>query len=98
MIASSRSRTTQGSDSFLTCSTDGTGGISRIVPTERSYSHRFWGSQNGFLAKTSSKDYRKRLFYFVFAMLLHNIWRLTDFLLKAAVDGPMDYAPGVDCR
>jgi IS4 transposase len=48
---------------------------------------------NDFLAKTSSKDYRVRLFYFVSAVLLHNIWRLTDFLLKAAVDGPMDYAP-----
>jgi hypothetical protein len=33
------------------------------------------------------------LFYFVFAVLLHNIWRLTDFLLKAGVDEPMDYAP-----
>jgi hypothetical protein len=49
--------------------------------------------KNDFLAKTSSKDYRVRLFYFVFAVLLHNIWRLTDFLLKAAVDGPMEYAP-----
>nr|WP_273741585.1 transposase [Natrinema soli] len=49
--------------------------------------------KNDFLAKTSSKDYRVRLFYFVFAVLLHNIWRLTDFLLKAGVDGEMDYAP-----
>ena len=46
-----------------------------------------------FLAKTSSKDYRVRLFYFVFAVLLYNIWRLTDFLLKADVDGEMNYAP-----
>ncbi|MDB2246151.1 transposase [Halorubrum ezzemoulense] len=46
-----------------------------------------------FLAKTSSKDYRIRLFYFVFAVLLYNIWRLTDFLLKASVGGEMDYAP-----
>jgi len=46
-----------------------------------------------FLAKTSSKDYRIRLFYFVFAVLLYNIWRLTDFLLKAGVGGEMDYAP-----
>nr|WP_267621071.1 transposase [Halobium salinum] len=46
-----------------------------------------------FLAKTSSKDYRVRLFYFVFAVLLHNIWRLADFLLKAGVDAEMDYAP-----
>lgn len=49
--------------------------------------------KNDFLASTSSKDYRVRLFYFVFAVLLHNIWRLTDFLLKAAVDREMDYAP-----
>jgi hypothetical protein len=46
-----------------------------------------------FLAKTSSKDYRVRLFYFVFAVLLYNIWRLTDFLLKVGVDGEMDYTP-----
>jgi len=46
-----------------------------------------------FLANTSSKDYRVRLFYFVFAVLLYNIWRLTDFLLKAGVDGEMDYVP-----
>ena len=49
--------------------------------------------KNDFLAKTSSKDYRVRLFYFVFAVLLYNIWRLTDFLLKAGVGGEMDYAP-----
>ena len=65
----------------------------------RRYSRR-WQIENeyksikgDFLAKTSSKDYRVRLFYFVFAVLLYNIWRLTDFLLKAGVDGEMDYAP-----
>jgi len=76
----------------------------RVGPDEaetvcRRYSRR-WQIENeyksikhDFLAKTSSKDYRVRLFYFVFAVLLYNIWRLTDFLLKADVDGPMDYAP-----
>ncbi len=49
--------------------------------------------KNDFLAETSSKDYQVRLFYFVFAVLLHNIWRLTDFLLKAGVGGEIDYAP-----
>ena len=49
--------------------------------------------KNDFLAKTSSKDYRVRLFYFVFAVLLHNIWRLTDFLLKAAVEGEVSDVP-----
>jgi len=41
--------------------------------------------KNDLLAKTSSKEYRVRLFYFLFAVLLHDIWRLTDFLLKPAV-------------
>jgi len=76
----------------------------RVRPDEaetfcRRYSRR-WQIENeyksiksDFLAKTSSKDYHVRLFYFVFAVLLYNIWRLTDFLLKASVDGEMDYAP-----
>jgi len=76
----------------------------RVGPDEaetfcRRYSRR-WRIENeyksitgDFLAKTSSKDYRVRLFHFVFAVLLYNIWRLTDFLLKAGVDGVMDYAP-----
>jgi hypothetical protein len=65
----------------------------------RRYSRR-WQIENEYksikndsLAKTSSKEYCVRLFYFVFAVLLYNIWRLTDFLLKAGVDGEMDYAP-----
>ncbi|QIO25360.1 transposase [Haloarcula sp. JP-L23] len=76
----------------------------RVGPDEaetfcRRYSRR-WQIENeyksikhDFLAKTSSKDYRVRLFYFVFAVLLHNIWRLTDFLLKAEVKGKMNYGP-----
>nr|WP_236035569.1 hypothetical protein [Halomicroarcula rubra] len=50
-------------------------------------------SMTKFISITFSKDYRVRLFYFVFAVLLYNIWRLTDFLLKAGVDDEMDYAP-----
>jgi hypothetical protein len=76
----------------------------RVGPDEaetfcRRYSRRwqieneYKSIKNDFLAKTSSKDYRVRLFYFVFAVLLYNIWRLTDFLLKAGVDGEMEYAP-----
>ena len=49
--------------------------------------------KNDFLAKTSSRDYRVRLFYLVFAVLLYDIWRLTDFLLKVGVGGEMDYVP-----
>ena len=76
----------------------------RVGPEEaesfcRRYSRRwqieneYKSIKNDFLAKTSSKDYRVRLFYFVFAVLLYNIWRLTDFLLKAGVDSEMEYAP-----
>jgi len=76
----------------------------RVGPDEaetfcRRYSRR-WQIENEYksikgdiLAKTSSKDYRVRLFYFVFAVLLYNIWRLTDFLLKAGIDGEIEYAP-----
>lgn len=46
-----------------------------------------------FLAKTSSRDYRARLFYFVFAALLHNIWWLTDLLLKANLDDEFERPP-----
>jgi IS4 transposase len=70
----------------------------------RRYSRR-WQIKNeyksikhDFLANTSSKDYRVRLFYFVFAVLLYNIWRLTDFLLKAGVDGNDGLRARVDCR
>lgn len=45
--------------------------------------------------KTFLKDFLVRLFYFVFAVLLYNIWWLTDFLLKAGVDGEMDSAPAL---
>ncbi len=71
----------------------------RVRPNEAETFCRRWqieneykSIKNDFLAKTSSKDYLVRLFYFVFAVLLYNIWRLTDFLLKAGVDGEMDYA------
>jgi len=51
--------------------------------------------KNDFLGKTSSKDYRVRLFYFVFAVLLYNIWRMTSFLLQAAVSSveEFEYSP-----
>ena len=76
----------------------------RVGPEEaesfcRRYSRRwqieseYKSIKHDFLAKTSSKDYRVRLFYFVFAVLLYNIWRLTNFLLKSGVGGEMDYAP-----
>lgn len=53
-------------------------------PTEQS---EYKLIKHEFLAKTSSKDNRVRLFYFVFGALSHNIWRMTGFLLKPEVGG-----------
>lgn len=38
--------------------------------------------KNEFLAVTNSREYPVRLFYFAFATLLYNIWRVADYLLK----------------
>lgn len=68
-----------------------------------SYSRR-WDIENqykslkAFLPKTSSKDYRVRLFNFTFAALLYNLWRLTDFLVKAGLDREMRSPPVVSAK
>ncbi len=46
-----------------------------------------------FLPKTSSKDYRVRLCNFVLASLIYNLWRLTDYLIKVALDGDIRSPP-----
>ena len=38
-----------------------------------------------FVPRTSSKNYRVRLHNFVFAALIYNLWRLTDYLVKVAM-------------
>lgn len=38
-----------------------------------------------FLVRTSSKNHALRIYYFVFGILMYNVWRLTDDLLKATV-------------
>jgi hypothetical protein len=37
--------------------------------------------KHSFLAKTTSKNYHIRLFYFLFAVLLYNLWILADILI-----------------
>ena len=39
-----------------------------------------------FLPRTSSKNYRVRFHNFVFAALIYNLWRLTDYLVKMDMD------------
>lgn len=53
---------------------------------------RRWDIENqyksikSFLPRTSSTDFRVRFHNFVFAALVYNLWRLTDFLVKVAMD------------
>ncbi len=51
------------------------------------YSKR-WGietsyrvKKHSFRGKTTSKDYKIRLFYFMFSVLLYNLWILADILI-----------------
>lgn len=74
-----------------------------ITKVTNSYSRR-WDIENqyksvkAFLPKTSSKDYRVRLFSFTFAALLYNLWRLTDYLVKLGADLPIRSPPVVTAR
>lgn len=74
-----------------------------ITHVTNSYSRR-WDIENqyksvkAFLPKTSSTDYRVRLFSFTFAALLYNLWRLTDYLVKLGTDREIRSPPVVTAR
>jgi putative transposase len=57
-----------------------------------------WGIETGyrikkqsFLPKTTSKDYRIRLFYFFFSILLYNMWILTDVFIWIEIKGRVGF-------
>jgi hypothetical protein len=74
-----------------------------IAHVTNSYSRR-WDIENqyksvkAYLPKTSSTDYRVRLFNFTFAALLYNLWRLTDFLVKVGIEREIRSPPVVTAR
>ncbi len=74
-----------------------------IMHVTNSYSRR-WDIENqyksvkAFLPKTSSKDYRVRLFGFTFAALLYNLWRLTDYLVKVGMGRDIRSPPVVTAK
>ena len=74
-----------------------------ITHVTNSFSRR-WDIENqyksvkSFLPKTSSTDYRVRLFSFVFASVLYNLWRLTDYLVKVGMNRPVRSSPVVTAR
>ncbi len=41
--------------------------------------------KNHFLPATASTDYRVRLLYFVLGVVMYNVWRLTNLLLREAL-------------
>ncbi|WP_080510309.1 transposase [Halococcus salifodinae] len=51
-----------------------------------------------FMPRTSSMDYRVRFVNFVFATLIYNLWRLTDYLLKRKLDRPIRDDPEIGSR
>ena len=55
-------------------------------------------SMKSFLPKTSSKDYRIRLCKFVLASLIYNLWRLTDYLLKVAMNEGIRLPPAITAK
>ncbi len=65
------------------------------------YANRWWieaeyrSIKQHFLARTSSKDHTLRFYYFVFGVLMYNVWRLTDVLLKATVSRELTVGPPV---
>lgn len=49
-----------------------------------------------FLARTSSTNHELRIYCFVFGILMYNVWRLADVLLKASITREiMDYTPAI---
>lgn len=63
------------------------------------YRHR-WTIENEYktikehyLPPTASKDYRIRFLYFVIAVILYNIWRLANFVVRDEVDAHLGESP-----
>ena len=58
--------------------------------------NEYWAIKQEFLARTSSTNHELRIYYFVFGILMYNVWRLADVLLKASVTREItDYTPAI---
>ena len=80
----------------------------RVEPAEirsvvNGYSRR-WDIENqyksikSFMPKTSSTDYRLRFCNFALSTLIYNLWRLTDYLIKVALDEPIRSPPVITAK
>jgi len=48
-----------------------------------------------FLPKTCSSDYRPRFLYFIIGVVLYNVWRLANFILRDSVDVDLGENPPI---
>jgi len=51
--------------------------------------------KKNFLPASASPDYRNRLLYFVIGVVLYNVWRLSNFLLRDEIDGNLGEDPPI---
>lgn len=51
--------------------------------------------KQNFLPRIATKDYRNRFLVFVVSVILHNVWRLANFLLRDEVDVDLGESPPV---
>jgi hypothetical protein len=79
--------------------------VTEATATSLAESHRRrWGIETSyrvigdFLAKTTSKSFAVRLFYFWFAVALYDIWVLTNTLLIVVIDDPPAHRPPLSGR
>jgi len=45
------------------------------------------------MVATTSKNFGRRFFYFVFACLLYSIWRAVDLLMQVELTGEYEHSP-----
>lgn len=51
--------------------------------------------KQNFLPKTSSMDYRMRFLYFLIGVVMYNVWRMANFILRGEVDANLGENPPI---
>ncbi len=84
--------------------------ITNIPLTQKSAEQLFeayrdrWGIETsyrvagGFRGKTTSKEFSVRLFYYMFSVLLYNVWVLTNAVVREALDWSAEKSPPVTAK
>jgi len=51
--------------------------------------------KQNFLPKTSSVDYRMRFLYFLIGVVMYNVWRMANFILRGEADANLGENPPI---